>query len=415
MSGPYRAVRITDDVYWVGAIDWNIRDFHGYATSRGTTYNAYLLMGEKTILMDTVKEPFRDEMLSRISSVVDPGRIDIIISNHSEMDHSGCLPQMIDMVKPEKVYASAMGVKALLSHFGFAPGVISPVKDGESLRLGSHQIDFLWTRMLHWPDSMFSYMPDKKLLFSQDAFGMHLAGGERFACQIDPGVLEWEAAKYYANILLPFSPFVKKLLEKVKKVGIEPAMILPDHGPMYQTPEKISWIFDRYRRWSSAPCSDKVVVVYDTMWKATEEMARAIAQGASEEGSPVKVLSMGASHRSDVATELMDAGAVVAGSPTLNRNLFPTMADVLTYIQGLKPQNLLGASFGAYGWSGEGPDQVRDYVAGIAEKMVGDTIKVQYKPDGESLEACRHLGAQVAVRLRERMKISREAHEACKG
>ncbi len=214
MNGPFEAVKISDKAYWVGAVDWAIRDFHGYSTRRGTTYNAYLVLADRYVLIDTVKAPFKDEMLSRIASVLDPRHISYVISNHSEMDHSGCLTDVIEMLEPEKVFASPMGVKALAGHFAKTrSGEIVPVKDGESLNLGNATLTFTHTPMLHWPDSMFTYLPEDALLFSQDAFGMHLAGGRRFADEIDDEILLDEAARYYANILLPFSPLVLKLIE----------------------------------------------------------------------------------------------------------------------------------------------------------------------------------------------------------
>jgi flavorubredoxin len=221
MNSPYRAVKVTDDVWWVGAVDWNIRDFHGYRTPRGSTYNAYLIMADKITLVDTVKAPFREEMLARIADVIAPSRIDYIVSNHSEMDHSGCLPEVIAAVKPEKVIASAVGVKTLRELFPLGTE-LTAVKDGETLSLGNRTLTFMETRMLHWPDSMFAYLNEEELLFSQDGFGMHLATLERFDDQIDPAILGYEAATYYANIILPYSPLVLKLLEKVTAAGLSP-------------------------------------------------------------------------------------------------------------------------------------------------------------------------------------------------
>ena len=220
MKRTFQAVKISEHVYWVGAVDWAIQDFHGYLTQRGTTYNAYLVIGEKISLIDTVKTPFIDEMLSRISSVVEPGDIDFIISNHSEMDHSGGLPSVIELVKPDKVFASKNGLKNLTEQF-HTDMDIEAVDDGENRTLGGLNFTFLETRMLHWPDSMFSYLADDELLFSQDAFGMHLAAGERFADEIDETILEYESKKYFANILLPYSKLVTKLIDKVESLDID--------------------------------------------------------------------------------------------------------------------------------------------------------------------------------------------------
>ncbi|NPU84962.1 MAG: FprA family A-type flavoprotein [Syntrophaceae bacterium] len=394
----YKAVKITDRVWWVGAIDWNIRDFHGYTTRRGSTYNAYLVMADKITLMDTVKAPFREEMLSRIASVVDPKEIRYIVSNHSEMDHTGCLPEIIDMIRPEKVFASPMGAKTLQELF-HRPAEIVPLKDGSRLSLGNATLDFMETRMLHWPDSMFSYLQEDRLLFSQDGFGMHLATSERFDDEIDPAVLEFEAATYYANILLPYSPLVLKLLERVAASGLAIDVIAPDHGPVWR--KDLQGILARYGRWAAQKPAAKAVVVYATMWKSTEKMARAMAEGLAEGGLRVKLMNMDEVHRSDVVYETLEAGALCAGSPTLNNNLLPQMADVLTYLKGLRPANLLGCAFGSYGWSGESAKQVQEYLEDTKVKIVGEAIRAKHVPDRDTLARCFEQGRQVAAAVKD--------------
>ena len=398
MSKPFRAIKISDHVYWVGAVDWSIRDFHGYSTNRGTTYNAYLIMADKLTLIDTVKAPFRDELLSRIASIVNPHDISYLISNHSEMDHSGCLPEIIEEIKPEKVFASVMGVKTLSKHFGLTHK-IAAVKDGETIDLGNMSLFTIETRMLHWPDSMFTYLAEDGVLFSQDAFGMHLASSERFADEISNDILEWEAAKYYANILLPFSPLVTKLYDRIGTLDLAFRIVAPDHGPMWR--QDIDMIMGLYRRWAEGSTTKKAVIVYDSMWGSTAKMARAIEEGLSTAGVSVRALSLSARHRSDVATELLDAGALLVGSPTLNNNMYPTIADVMTYLRGLKPRTTLGAAFGSYGWSGEAVGQLNEVLTGMAIDTVGDGLKVQYVPNDEELNTCRSLGVHVAERLKE--------------
>ncbi|MDZ4164812.1 MAG: FprA family A-type flavoprotein, partial [Smithellaceae bacterium] len=248
MKAFYQPVKVTEKVYWVGAVDWNIRDFHGYTTGRGTTYNAYLIMGEKVILVDTVKAAFKDEMLARIAHLVDPKEISYIVSNHAELDHSGCLKEIIAETRPERVFASTLGARALGDLFGFT-GEITPVKDGESLTLGDVTLSFLETRMLHWPDSMFTYLPQEGFLFSQDAFGMHLASLERFNDEIDEAILTEEARRYYANIILPYSPLVLKLIDRVQKMGLDLKNIAPDHGPIWRT--DLGKIIEQYVRWAT--------------------------------------------------------------------------------------------------------------------------------------------------------------------
>jgi len=397
MANVCKAVQISDHVYWVGAIDWNIRDFHGYATQHGSTYNAYLIVADKITLMDTVRAPFREELLARISSVVNPRDIDYIVSHHAEMDHSGSLPRIIEEIRPEKVYASVMGAKALKEHFGLEN--VIPLKSGDTLDLGNMELSFMETRMLHWPDSMFSYLEKDGILFSQDAFGMHLASAERFIDEIDDSILDYEAATYYANILMPFSQQVLKLLDDVKKSGLDIRIIASDHGPVRRS--GIGTILGSYGQWARQAPTNKAVVLYDTMWHSTELMARAIEEGLLEEGARVKVMSMHASLRSDAAYEILDAGALVAGSPTLNNNLFPTMADVLTYLKGLRPQNLAGAAFGSYGWSGEAAGQINDILAEMKVDLVAEPLRVKYVPGGDDLKRCAELGRTVAHKLKE--------------
>jgi flavorubredoxin len=398
MSGVFKAARVTDHVYWVGAIDWAIRDFHGYLTSRGSTYNAYLILADKITLVDTVKRPFREEMLSRIASVIDPGDITYIISNHSEMDHSGCLPEVIQAVKPEKVFASVMGANALAEHFHLDREIVA-VKDGESISLGNMNVSFVETRMLHWPDSMFTYLAEDGVLFSQDAFSMHLASSERFDDEISDDILDYEAARYFANILLPLSSAVVKCLEKMRSLDITMRIVATDHGPIWR--KDVNRIVELYSRWAAQKPTKKAVVAYDTMWQSTAMMARAIGEGLKAGGADAKLMPLRACHRSDVATEILDAGALLVGSPTLNNNLFPTVADALTYLKGLKPRNLIGAAFGSYGWSGEAVGQVEDVLRGMKVDLIGESIKVKYVPDDEALAQCYSQGMLVAEKLRE--------------
>ncbi|MHB8769906.1 MAG: FprA family A-type flavoprotein [Syntrophales bacterium] len=400
MHSPYRAVKVTDDVWWVGAIDWNIRDFHGYRTQRGSTYNAYLIMADKITLVDTVKAPFREEMMARIADVVDPGRIDYIVSDHSETDHTGCLPEVIAAVKPEKVFASAVGAKTLPELYTLG-AEITAVKDGQTLSLGNRTLTFLETRMLHWPDSMFAYLNEEELLFSQDAFGMHLASSARFDDQIDPAILEYEGATYYANIILPYSPLVLKLLEKVTAAGLSCKLIAPDHGPIWR--KDIGGVIGRYGRWASQKPTAKGVVVYATMWHSTEKMARAIGEGLAAGGLQVKVLPLDVVHRSEVVYELLGAGAIAVGSSTLNNNMLPGMADCLTYLRGLKPQNLVGAAFGSYGWSGEAVRHIEEILAAMKVESAAEGIRAKNVPDAEVLARCTALGQQMAQKVNERL------------
>jgi flavorubredoxin len=395
MKDTFKAVKIFDDVYWVGAIDWDVRHFHGYLTSRGTTYNAFLIMADKITLIDTVKASCADEMFSRIASVVDPEKIDYIVSNHAEMDHSGALPQAIKRIKPEKVFASKMGAKALGLHFDL-PCDITIVTDGETLDLGSDKITLAETKMCHWPDSMVTYQHGRQVLYTQDAFGMHLAGFERYADEYDRTVIDYETAKYYANILMHLASFIGKTLEKLGALNLDISMIAPDHGPIWRTPEDIAGIINSYAKWSAQEPTDKVVVVYDSMWGSTARMARAIGEGLSAGGVKAKLMSMSACHRSDVVTEILDAGGLLVGSATMNNNMQPAMADVTTYLGGLKPRNLAAGAFGSYGWSGEAPRNLQKWLTGLGLNVIADPLRVNYVPDADDLAKCRQFGIDIA-------------------
>lgn len=394
MAEAYRAIPITERVYWVGAVDWTLRDFHGYTTRRGSSYNAYLILADRVTLVDTVKKPFKEEFLSRVASVIDPRKVEVIISNHSEMDHSGCLAEVIEEIRPREVYASPMGVKTLAELSPSLSTGITAVADGRSVSLGNMTLSFMETRMLHWPDSMFTYLQEEKLLFSHDAFGMHLASHERFADEVDTAVLEYEAATYFANILLPYAGLMTKLLARVDSAGLSFDVIAPDHGPVWR--RNPGWIVERYRRWAQQKRAKKAVVVYGTMWHSTEKMARYIGEGLSSRGVPAKVMAVDAFHRSDIAYEMLDAAALVVGTSTLNNNMLPKVADVLTYLKGLRPLNVVGAAFGSYGWSGEGTLQVNEVLKEMKAALPLEPLRVRHVPTTSDLAACRELGEKLA-------------------
>ena len=408
--GSFEAVKVTDRIWWVGAVDWEVRNFHGYLTSRGTTYNAYLLMADRITLFDTVKKPFFGEMMARIASVVEPSKIDYLVSNHSEMDHSGSIPEAIDAIKPEKVFASPNGAKALKAHFPVCQGTgrhldseITEVKTGDTLDLGGATLSFVETKMVHWPDSMVTYVPEEKALVSQDAFGMHLASGERFADQLPQDVLAQEAKRYYANILMPLSGVIAKALDKLLGLGLDVRVILPDHGPVWRdSPE---WILRKYQQWTKLRPGTKAVVAFDTMWGSTGLMARVITDALSSSGIHVREMPLSAAHRSDVATELMGAGALVVGSPTINNQMFPTVADCLSYVKGLKPRNCVAAAFGSYGWSGEAAKLVQAELDAMKLERAVDPLRVKFVPDEAALQECRAFGAAVAERVKDTVGV----------
>ena len=391
-----KPIEIAKDIFLVGAIDWNIRDFHGYSTKHGTTYNAYLIMDEKITLIDTVKKEFTDELIRNISQVVDPRKIDYVISNHTEMDHSGGLPRVMHRVGEDKpLYCSKMGYKNLSRHFP-RKWNYQPVENGGELSLGKRVLTFMETRMLHWPDSMFTYVKEDKILFSSDAFGQHYAGIEKFDDQIGDDIMP-HAKKYFANILLLYSPLILKLVSKVTEMGLALDMICPDHGIIWR--QDPSRIINAYVEWSNQKPKRKAVIVYDTMWHSTETMAEAIVDALAQEGVDAKPMHLRSWHRSDIITEVLDAGAIIVGSPTLNNGLFPTVSDFLTYMKGLKPKNKIGAAFGSYGWSGEAVKLINRELEAMKFELIDPGLQIKYVPNDQGIDACHQLGKKIAEGL----------------
>ncbi|MEW6187117.1 MAG: FprA family A-type flavoprotein [Thermodesulfobacteriota bacterium] len=391
-----KPVEIVKDIYWVGVIDWNLRDFHGYAIPEGTTYNAFLIMDDKITLIDTVKKEFADQLLDNVAQIVDPKKIDYVISNHTEMDHSGGLPRVMHKIGEDKpLYCSKVGQKNLSLHFR-EPWNYRAVENGGVLNLGKRTLTFLETRMLHWPDSMFSYVKEEALLFSSDAFGQHLASMERFDDQVGEAIMP-QAKKYFANILLLYAPLVLQLVEKVTQMGLSLKTVCPDHGILWrQDPSKI---IRAYVEWSRQEPKKKAVVIYDTMWHSTEKLAEAVVEGLFQTGVAARPMHLRACHRSDIMTEILDAGAVVVGSPTLNNGLFPTVSDFLTYMKGLKPANKIAAAFGSYGWSGEAVKLINQELEAMKFTLVDPGLKIQFVPDAKAVAAALELGRKVGQAL----------------
>lgn len=393
----YTPIEIADGIYSVGCRDWDIRDFHGYSTYEGTTYNAYLVLGEKNILIDTVKEKFTDELLANISRIIDPRKIDVVISNHTEMDHSGGIPKVLHRIgKDTPLYCSKMGAKNLKSHFNrdFNYQIVG---SEDALETGDRTFSFLETKMLHWPDSMFTYLVKETILFSSDAFGQHYAGDVFFDDEIGDEIIP-HARKYYANILLPLSLRVQALLKDVTKMNLKIDMICPDHGIIWRdNPLKIIQAYDK---WSKQEPTNKAVVIFDSMWDSTAKMARSIASGIESENINVRLMNTRKWHRSDIITEILEAGAIIVGSPTLNNSIFPVIADVMTYIKGLRPQNKIAAAFGSYGWSGEAVKILNKEFAEMKLDVIDAGVKAQYVPDEDDLNRCFDLGVKIAKTLK---------------
>ena len=396
----YKPIEIADGVFSVGCRDWDIRDFHGYSTYEGTTYNAFLVLGEKNVLIDTVKEHFGDELLANISRIIDPKLIDIVISNHTEMDHSGSIPKVMHKIGEDKpIYCSKMGAKNLEAHFNRKFN-FQVVGTGDTLEIGNRTFSFLDTKMLHWPDSMFTYLAEEAILFSSDAFGQHYAGDMFFDDEIGDEIMP-HARKYYANILLHFSPRVQALLKDVANLNLKIDMICPDHGILWR--DNPSKIIDAYDTWSKQEPTRKVVIIVDSMWESTAKMARAITSGVESEDVNVRLMNTRKWHRSDIITEILDAGAIAVGSPTLNNNIFPVIADVMAYIKGLRPQNKIAAAFGSYGWSGEAVKILNKDFEEMKLTIIDPGVKIQYVPDEADLERCFELGVKLAKTLKKNL------------
>lgn len=370
-------------IYAVGAIDWNVRAFHGYSTERGATYNAYLILDEKITLIDTVKEAFTEELIQRISEIIDPEKIDYVISNHVEMDHSGGIPGLMKVAKNASIVTSApSGLKGLKEHYGDSYNYIA-VKSGESISLGKRTLTFVATPMLHWPDNMVTYCPEEKILFSNDAFGQHFASAERFDDQVDLSIVMQEAQKYYANILMPYGQSMQKTLPIVGSLDIE--MIAPSHGVIWRSHSKE--IINAYAAWCDECNDNKALVIYDSMWHSTEKMAKAIVEGFARKGVTAKLYDLKENHISNLVTEVLKADYIAVGSPTLNGQMMPTVAAFLCYLAGLSQKNKKAFSFGSYGWNGTSIQMVHDQLAAIGYEMILDPIRQLYIPSQEQLRA----------------------------
>lgn len=386
---------LAEGVHWVGAIDWNIRNFHGYSTHVGTTYNAYLIVDEDIALIDTVKAPFYEEMVARIKEIVSPDDIRYVVSNHVEMDHSGSLPMIMQEARNARlVTMQKFGEDGLRKTFHLDWPLIT-VKEGSELGLGKRKLAFIPTPMLHWPDSMCTYLPEDRILFTMDAFGQHLATSSRFDDEVGMDKVMPEAAKYYANILMPFGDLVVKAVDRLGALDI--ATIAPSHGVIWRAhPEAI---IAAYASWGKGESKNKALVVYDTMWGSTEKMAHALAAGIISGGTEVRLYNLTKSDQSDIMTEVLDARAILVGSPTLNNGMFPTVASFLCYLKGLKPKAKIGAAFGSHGWAGGAVKAIEQELHQTGIEVIGPGLTIKFVPDGNEIQSCVDFGRTIAGRI----------------
>ena len=392
--------KITDSVTWVGKVDWELKKFHGedYSTHRGSSYNAYLIRDEKTALIDTVWAPFAEEFVENLKKEIDLSEIDYVIANHGEIDHSGGLVALMKEIPGTPIYCTANAVKSLKGQFHKDWNFVT-VRTGDTLNLGSKVLTFIEAPMLHWPDSMFSYLDGDAILFSNDAFGQHYATELLYNDLVDQAELFQEAVKYYANILTPFSRLVIKKIEEVLSFNLPLNIICPSHGVIWR--EDPAQIVKKYLEWADNYQEDQVTIVYDTMWEGTRKMAEAIAEGiASASGSTaVKLFNAGKIDKNDIVTELFKAKAVLFGSPTVNKGILAPLSGMLHEVKGLSFKSKKAAVFGTYGWSGESVDVLTKMVEDAGFEIVQPGLKKIWSPDEDSLDGCREFGSGFAAKI----------------
>ncbi len=387
---------LRDNIDWVGYVDWTVRDFHSYETDRGATYNAYLVRDEKTALIDTVKAPFVGDLLTKVSGMVRPAKVDYVVCNHAEADHASALPQVMAALPNATLICDEKCNAALARHYDTSSWKVRIVSTGDTVPLGKRTLQFIETPMVHWPESMFTYVPEEKLLFSMDAFGQHYASSQRFDDEVCLSAVMAEAKTYYANIVMPYGKRVASVLEQAAGLDIE--MIAPAHGVIWRS--HIAKILEAYEDWAVCRPSPKVLVVYDTMWDSTGEMARAIHEGASLPGVAAELIHIRRSSLTRIATEVLDAATVAFGSSTLNQGMMPMAGAVLTYLKGLRPAGKAGFAFGSYGWGKGGPEAVDECLKAMTWEILHDPIKSQYRPTRDILDECRSAGKVLAEKAR---------------
>ncbi|MDW7672242.1 MAG: anaerobic nitric oxide reductase flavorubredoxin [Bacillota bacterium] len=383
------SMKINDHVTWVGKIDWELKKFHGeeYSTHRGTSYNSYLIRDKKTVLIDTVWMPFAKEFVQNLKKEIDLSKIDYIIANHAEVDHSGALPELMKEIPDTPIYCTKNGIQSLKGHYHQDWNFVE-VKTGDKLNIGDRDLIFLEARMLHWPDSMFVYMTEDNILFSNDAFGQHYASESLYNDTVDQAELFQEAIKYYANILTPFSPLVTRKIEEVLSFNLPVNMICTSHGVIWQ--DNPVQIVEQYLKWADDYQEDQVTLVYDSMWRGTSRMAEGIAEGLKKSmpGTTIKLIHAGLTDKNDVITELFKSKAFLVGSSTINKGILSSIAAVMEMVKGLKFKNKKGAAFGSYGWSGESVPLLEKLLAESGIDVTSPGIKELWNPDEDAMARC---------------------------
>ena len=391
-------IKIKDNIYWVGVKDWELKHFHGeeLSTHRGSTYNSYLIKDKKTALVDTVWTPFQREFIDHLEKNIGLENIDLVVVNHTEQDHSGSLPYLMEKIPNVPIYCSKNGAMMIKKHY-HSDWNLNIVKTVDSVDLGDNKLVFVEMPMLHWPDSMATYAAGANVLLSNDAFGQHYASPYMFNDQVDQCELFQEAIKYYANILTPFSRLVKAKIQEITSLNLPIDMIAPSHGIIWR--DNPMQIVEKYDQWASDYNEGSVIVLYDSMWGATRKMALAIARGITNKGLGVKTLSMGKNDKSDLVTEIFKSKGVVLGSSTINNGVLGDVAAMLDIIKGLKFKGKIGAAFGSYGWSGESVKIIETKLKEAGIEIMAEGIKAQYNPTAEEIKACEAFGEAFADKV----------------
>ena len=392
--------KINDTVTWVGKIDWELKKFHGdeYSTHKGSSYNSYLIKDEKTVLIDTVWGPFTSEFITNLKKEVDIQKIDYIVMNHSEVDHSGALVELMKEIPNTPIYCTKAGVRILKGYYHQDWNFVE-VKTGDTLDLGKHKLTFIEAAMLHWPDTMFTYLSEENILFSNDGFGQHYASEFMYNDKVDQAELYQEALKYYANILTPFSKQVLKKIEEILSLNLPIDMICPSHGIIWR--DNPIQIVNKYLEWANEYQENQITIIYDSMWNATRRMAECIAEGITTNNKDVtvKVINSAKSDKNDVIVETFKSKIVLIGSSTINNGILSSTASIIEMIKGFKFKNKKGAAFGSYGWSGEAIKLLTEELEKAGIKTINSGIRELWNPDEEALNRCRDFGKSIVEEL----------------
>ncbi len=391
-------IKVKNNVDWVGKIDWELRKFHGneYSTNKGTTYNSYLIREEKNILVDTVWKPFAKEYVENLKKEIDIAKIDYVIVNHAEIDHSGSLPELMSQIPNTPIYCTKNAIKSIQGHF-HKDWNFNPVKTGDSIDVGNGKsLVFVEMKMLHWPDSMACYLTKDNILFSNDAFGQHYASEFMFNDLVDQNELFAECIKYYANILTPFSPLVEKKINEILEMKIPIDVIATSHGVIWR--DNPTQIVEKYMAWAKNYQENQITLLYDTMWDGTKIMAETIAEGikAKDGRVNIKLFNISKTDKNDIMTEIFKSRIILVGSPTINKGISVATAGILEEIEGLSFKNKKAAAFGTYGWSGESIDKINTALEKSGFKIINKGIKSLWNPDSNCIENCKSFGSEIA-------------------